>query len=195
VVNVLEHIRQIEVTERGTFLCLGDGTYQYQGSGYRPAQTVQLTFGENTGAGEVPYMESPISFDDSTIANDYRLVNTYTGETLTITDTTSSTNYFRHSQQIDMVWYLGSSLALPTAERAFQPIPRMEGLIVNPVTSPLTLWPGVLGLEVSERVSVRRRPLGGADIFASYDQFVEGIQHDATPAGWRLTFTTSPYRT
>jgi hypothetical protein len=193
--NILEHIRQIEQTERGTFLCLGDGTYQYQGSGYRPAQTVQLTFGENTGAGEVPYMESPISFDDSTIANDYRLLNTYTGETLTISDSSSQTNYFRHSQQMDMVWYLGSSLALPTAERAFQPIPRMEGLIVNPVTSPLTLWPGVLGLEVSERVSVRRRPLGGADIFASYDQFVEGIQHDATPAGWRLTFTTSPYRT
>jgi hypothetical protein len=195
VANILEHIRQIEQTERGTFLCLGDGTYQYQGSGYRPAQTVQLTFGENTGAGEVPYMESPISFDDSLIANDYRLVNTYTGETLTISDSSSQTNYFRHSQQIDMVWYLGSSLALPTAERAFQPIPRMEGLIVNPVTNPLTLWPGVLGLEVSKRVSVRRRPLGGADIFASYDQFVEGIQHDATPAGWRLTFTTSPYRT
>jgi hypothetical protein len=192
--GVLDHVRQLEATERGTFLCLGDGSYQYQGSGYRPAQTVQLTFGENTGAGEVPYRESPIAMDDVLISNDYRLTNTYTGTVVAITDATSQANYFRHSQQIDQVWYLDSSLALPTAERAFQPIPRMEGLIVNPAADPLNLWAKTLTLEVSKRVSLRRRPAGGADIFATYDQFVEGIEHDATPAGWQLTFVTSPYR-
>jgi hypothetical protein len=193
--GVLEHIRQIEQTECGTFLCLGDGTYQYQGSGYRPSQTVQLTFGENTAAGEVPYKESPVTMDDVLISNDYRLTNTYTGDVLTITDTTSQQNYFRHSQEIEMIWYLGTSLALPTAERAFQPIPRMEGLITQPSANPTGLWRPLLQLEVSKRVSLRRRPMGGPDIFASYDQFVEGIQHDATPQGWTVTFTTSPYRT
>jgi hypothetical protein len=195
ITNILDHIRQIEQTERGTFLCLGDGTYTYQGSGYRPAQTVQLTFGENTAAGEVPYMESPITNDDALIDNDYLLTNTYTGETLTVSDATSQANYFRHSQQIDMIWYLGSSLALPSAERAFQPIPRMEGLIVNPAVNPPGLWPQLLNLEISRRVSLRRRPLGAADIFASYDQFIESIQHDATPETWQVTYITSPFRT
>jgi hypothetical protein len=76
-----------------------------------------------------------------------------------------------------------------------EPIPRLEGITINPAADPLTLWPKVLALLISHKVGVRRRPMGAADIFASYDQFIEAVEHDATPGDWQMKFITSPVRT
>jgi hypothetical protein len=194
VAGILEHIRQMEATERGLFLVLADGIYEYQGSGWRPAQSVQLTFGENTGAGEVPYKEVPIVFDDTNLTNEYNLHNVYNDTYVQITDATSQARYFRRSQTIDQQFYLTVS-SLPTDQRVLEPIPRLEGLTIEPAADPLTLWPKVLALVISNKVGVRRRPMGAADIFASYDQFIEAVEHDAVPGDWKVKFITSPVRT
>jgi len=204
--GILEHLKQIEATERGTLLILGDGIYQYQGSGYRATQTVQLTFGEQ--GTEVPYMDAPIVNDDTNLTNEYILNNVYNETKTTITDATSQARYFRRSQLVDQIFFANTT-SLPTDQRAFEPIPRMEGLIPQPAFNPLTIWPKLLGLDVSKKVSVRRRPmgaggslpeslsftLGGDDIFSAYDQFIEGIVHDGDPTDWKMQFVTSPVRT
>jgi hypothetical protein len=190
--SILDHIRQIEATERGRFLVLEDGTYQYQGSGWRPAQTTQLTFGEN--AGEVPYQEVPVFYDDTNLINEYNLHNVYNDTYTQITDTTSQARYFRRSQQIDQVFYLDVS-SLPTDQRVLEPIPRLEGLLIQPMADPLTIWPQVLALAISEKVAVKRRPGGGSDIFSAYNQFIEAVEIDGNPGQWTMKFITSPVRT
>jgi hypothetical protein len=189
---ILNHIRDIETTERGRFLVLEDGTYQYQGSGWRPAQTTQLTFGENPG--EVPYQEVPLFYDDTNLINEYNLHNVYNDTYTQITDATSQARYFRRSQQIDQVFYLDVS-SLPTDQQVLEPIPRLEGLMIKPMADPLTIWPQVLGLAISEKVAVRRRPMGAADILSAYDQFIEGVEFDGDPSQWTVRFITSPVRT
>jgi hypothetical protein len=190
--SILDHIRQIEATERGRFLVLEDGTYQYQGSGWRPAQTTQLTFGENPG--EVPYQEVPVFYDDTNLINEYNLHNVYNDTYTQITDSTSQARYFRRSQQIDQIFYLDVS-SLPTDQRVLEPIPRLEGLLIQPMADPLTIWPQVLGLAISEKVAVKRRPGGGSDIFSAYNQFIEAVEIDGNPGQWTVKFITSPVRT
>jgi len=194
VTSILDHIRQIEATERGRFLVRADGVYEYQGSGWRPAQTVQLTFGENTGAGEVPYREAPVVYDDTNLANEYQLKNIYTQTVASITDATSQLEYFRRTEQIEQIWFSSTDFSLPADQQVFEPIPRLEGVVTQPISNPSVLWPKLLGLDISERVSVRRRPLGGSDIFSAYDQFVEAVGHDGDPSDWQVKFITSPVR-
>jgi hypothetical protein len=194
VTSILDHIRQIETTERGRFLVRADGVYEYQGSGWRLAQTSQLTFGENSGGGEVPYREVPIIYDDTNVANEYQLKNVYTQTTSTISDTTSQANYFTKTSVIEQIWFSSTVSFLPVDQRVFQPIPRLEGVVTQPIANPLVLWPKILGLDISERVSVRRRPLGSSDIFSAYDQFIEAITHDGNPSDWQVKFVTSPTR-
>jgi hypothetical protein len=191
VTGALDHVRQVEATERGLFVLRADGTYEYQGSGYRPAQTVQLTFGEN--AGEVPYAEVPIVYDDQNVVNEYIVKNIYNDSTSVFSDATSQTRYFRRSDTIEQIW-AGNKFSLPADQQVFEPIPRLEGLKVAPAVDPANLWRKTLSLDVSKRVDVHRRPLGGSDIFSSYSQYVEGIQHDGGPSDWRVTFITSPVR-
>jgi hypothetical protein len=190
--GILEHLRQIEETERGTFLVLADGTYQYQGSGYRPAQTVQLTFGEQ--GTEVPYLEAPVVYDDTNLINEYILNNTYNDTSIAISDATSQARYFKRSLTINQIFNPNVS-SLPTDQRVFEPIPRMEGLRPMPMLAPLTNWRKLLNLAISQKVSVRRRPMEGSDIFSAYDQFIEAIEHDGVPGDWQVKFITSPVRT
>lgn len=199
--NVLDHVREVEATERGLFLVSGRGVYTYQGSGFRPAQSVLLTFGENTGAGEVPYSEVPIAYDDQNVVNEYNIRNVYNDTLTQIVDLTSQGRYFRRSASIDQQWF-ANYVSLPTDQRIFEPIPRLEGVRLAPRVAEIipgmdriALWRKALTADVSSRVSVRRRPLGGSDIFAAYDQFIESVAHDATPNDWRITYVTSPRRT
>lgn len=194
---ILNHIRQIEDTERGLFVILKDGTFQYQGSGYRAAQSVACTFGEN--AGEIPYVDVPIVYDDQNVTNEYVITNEFTGSVFVVSDASSQRKYFRHSQAISQLWY-ADQYSLPASQQQFEPIPRFEGISALPAgastqpPNPIVNWPKVLALEIGSKVSARRRPMGGSDIFAAYDQFVEGIQVDATPEEWRIRFVTSPSR-
>lgn len=189
--GILDHIRQIEATERGLFVPLPDGRYEYQGNGYRPSQTAILTFGEQSG--EVPYQEVPLVYDDTAVRNEYALKNLYHDSVTLVIDATSQARYYRRHEDIEQVWYANATL-LPTEQRIFEPLPRLEGLRVAPASDPLTLWPQLLNLEVSKRVNVKRRPNGGSDILSAYSQYVEGIQHDGAPGDWRVTFITSPVR-
>jgi hypothetical protein len=92
------------------------------------------------------------------------------------------------------VFYLDVS-SLPTDQRVLEPIPRLEGLLIQPMADPLTIWPQVLALAISEKVAVKRRPGGGSDIFSAYNQFIEAVEIDGNPGQWTVKFITSPVRT
>jgi hypothetical protein len=215
VAGILDHIRQIEATERGTFVVLADGTYQYQGAGFRAAQPVSVSFGENTSAGEIPYQEAPVVYDDTSLANEYLLHNVYNDTVTVVSNAVSDARYFTRSAPIDQLFYANTTF-LPEQDRVFEPFARVEGLQIVPEQDPLTMWRKVLPLEVSSRCYVYRRPLffrkttgafqlgvsqldgtqglSGADSDVYETQFVEAIEHDGTPNEWRVKFITSPAR-
>jgi hypothetical protein len=200
VAGALDHIRKIEETERGLFLLRADGVYEYQGSGYRAGLALAVTFGENSG--EIPYEEVPLVYDDQDLINEYTVTNPYSGAIVIYADTTSQARYFKRSQTIEQIW-AANKTKLPTSDRVFEPIPRLEGLRVALVgyadlsdSTRISRIRTLLGLEVSAKANVKRRPRGGADLLAAYAQFVEGISHDGgvDPTDWRMTFVTAPIR-
>lgn len=71
-----------------------------------------------------------------------------------------------------------------------QPVQRLAALTLNPAANP-ALWPTVLGMELGDRATVRRRPRG---VTMAADFFVERIEHTikAGDGTWTTAIQASP---
>ena len=70
------------------------------------------------------------------------------------------------------------------------PALRFQSIVVDPPQLTGADWPTIFGISISDRVIVTRRPPGGR--LWRQDCLVEGINHDISPATWRVSFNLSP---
>lgn len=73
---------------------------------------------------------------------------------------------------------------------------RLASMSIRPRRDPGRLWAEVLGLELGDRITVKRTPLGlNAEI--STDQIIESVAHryDASSRDWVTTYSASPVDT
>lgn len=68
---------------------------------------------------------------------------------------------------------------------------RLASITFTPRKDPTNLWPAMLGLEIGDRVTVKRTPLGLNEEI-NKDFIIEGIHHDFAPMRWTTTFRGSP---
>ncbi|MGH7743337.1 MAG: hypothetical protein ACREQ5_00745, partial [Candidatus Dormibacteria bacterium] len=75
-------------------------------------------------------------------------------------------------------------------QRYSTPVKRISKLTLNPAGNP-ALWPVVLGLELSQRVTVKRRNAG---VTVSRDYYIEKISHkvNADTSEWTVDLQLSP---
>lgn len=68
---------------------------------------------------------------------------------------------------------------------------RIEKVTIDPSSNP-SLWPLALGLEISQRLTVKRRTASGAVLSADY--YVESIDHEikSEPRAWTVSIQLSP---
>jgi hypothetical protein len=64
-------------------------------------------------------------------------------------------------------------------------------MTVSPERAPTTLYPQVLGREIGEQITIKRRPQSVGAVM-SFDARIEGESHTINPDAWTATFSLSP---
>lgn len=192
----LDHIRTCEEVENGVFLASADGLATFRGRTW-PLQAANLvslaTFGD--APGELPYRELIASYDDSHIYNEIRV--TATGGTLqTANDTTSQGHYYKRTLSHENIPLAGTDYeAKDQADyllaRYKDPTLRFTQMVLKPLRDPDNLWPQVMGREIGDRITVRRRPLGGGSLLEQ-EVIIQSIEHDIKVEDWTTTWELSP---
>jgi hypothetical protein len=153
------------------------------------SSVAQAVFGD--APGERPYSDADFQLADTRITNQVRLTRVG-GVEQVAEDTPSQAEYLLRSMSItglmlqsdsdvsDMAGYVLSSGKDPVFEaRRVTVLPRRDSDL---------LFPQVLGREIGDRVTVRRRPPGGGTV--EVDCYIRGVEHSVRPGVmWSTTFT------
>lgn len=196
--SVLNLIRQVEDTEAGLSFIAGDGDFTFQDQSHRSGATPQATFGD---AGvEIRHQELIVDFSDQQIWNRVE-VTRVGGATVAAEDVTSIGEYLeRQLVRFDTLHISdGDATALATAlrNRFKDPYFRVASIgfkpsRITPAGNEDLAWPEALGREISDLITVKRRPKQAGNTIDE-DVFIEGIRHDVTAHDrtWFTTFSLS----
>jgi hypothetical protein len=194
--SVLSALQQIEDTEQGALFAAGNGTVRFVGRDTLIGGTNHATFGDS--GSELEYADIAYSYDDQLIWNEVQ-VTRERGVTQVVGDTTSQTRYLRRTKVFDGMLYSTDTEARGLAQwwitHYKDPILRATNMRLEPAASnETTHYPHVLGRELLDRVTVRRRP---QNLGAAIDQetLIEGITHNVTAQEWVTTWNLSPAET
>ncbi len=182
--STLSACQDVTVTENGEFWAPGTGAPTFKGRDDRYLRTTSTyTFGENAAGGEFPYQDA-IGFDlDPTFIYNDVTITQASGAIAHTIDATSKFRFFPEPYAAT-VNCLTANEAIDHATYILgqhkQPRQRVASITLDPAGSP-TLWPVVLGLEISTRVTVKRRATAGG-LVMSGDYFVESIAHEMNMA-------------
>lgn len=188
--SALTHLQDIATAESGLFFIDGKGRATFQGRHYRlktsVATTSQGTFGD--GVGELPYQALQPNYDDSQIWNDIHV--TADGGTEQIsTDTISQGTYFKRTLVRsgliigDASPFGGNSqdneakgMADWLLVQYKDPTLRFDNITLEGNVSD-ALWPHMLGRQLSDRITVKRRPPPSGSTVIAKDCWIEAIEH------------------
>jgi hypothetical protein len=187
--SALAALRQLERTEQGRCFIDRDGRVVFRTRTWSLSATrttvSQSTFGDS-GA-ELGYT------DLSTNESGERLRNVWIVGDVTASDSTSITRYGRSTGTVDGIWALpheADTLAAWLVSRYKDPSTRVVSMTVEVRAATATIAPAVLGLELGDLVTVRRRPQNVGAVLEVVAT-VEGIAHTVTADGrWRVQIQT-----
>lgn len=202
----LTEIHNITNVEAGKSWSARDGALVFEGRMQRWQRiTPRGIFGEDTAAGEIPYLEEvQFDFDPFFV---FALVQTTRINGATAYGGTpearvlAARKYFPRAAPADQGDYATDELAQYKADWVFnthkEPLLRVSVITLDPGSNP-ALWPTVLNLENGQRWTVKRRAKaanGGAGLTISGDYFIEQITHNSVNMDndqWTVTMFLSP---
>ena len=136
-------------------------------------------FGDNLST-ELPYYGIAPSFDDEQLINQ-ALITRNGGTQQVSTDAASvSKNKIHGYEQSGLLMQTdttASDYAKFIVYMSKDSEYRFDSLTINPLADPANLFPHVLGREIGDRITVRRRPPGGGSMIER-DVLIVGINHD-----------------
>lgn len=191
---VLEVLQEIAGSESGLVYANAAGTIVFEDRVSRYTnQTALWTFGENTAAGELPYETIEYDFDPTYVYSQVNLTRPGNSNFAPMVNSTAQQQYGQRvlSKQIQCT----SDFELQQAgifylARYGTPKMRIRKLVLNPAANP-ALWSAVLSLEISQRITVKRRTSTGTTVSADY--YVEQINHTIRSDGeWTVNLQLSP---
>lgn len=192
--SALNHLQDVADTEQGALFMSADGAVTFIGRYLLmgpPYTESQATFGD--GAGELDYADLQLD-DETPIYNDVRLARVG-GFEKTASDSASQAAYFvRTYSKTNLLHLLGAEvedLANYLVSQYKEPALRVRSILIKPQSDPTNLWRQVLGREIGDRVTVRRRPPGGGSMIEQ-QSIIEGIEHTIAPQSWQTRWWLSP---
>lgn len=193
----LTHFQNAADVESGIFFMGPSGKATFHNRHYRLTNSLTslATFDDSAGA-TLPWLKTSSAYDDSNIWNEARVTRTG-GVEQVATDTASQDEYFTRT--------LVKNLPLLTDSEALSLAQWLVGLYANPIfrfTSVTldglmadALWPYMLDLAISERITVVQRPPPITAAIIQQDCYIESIAHEVTAdesgTFWRTTFGLS----
>ncbi|ASU81499.1 hypothetical protein CDO52_00705 [Nocardiopsis gilva YIM 90087] len=191
--DALSLLRSVAETEIGELYvnAAGKVVFRNRGALYTETRSVhpKAIFGDRDP--ELRYREVIISSDDATLANEVRITREGGAEQVA-TDTESQSAYLTRTYSTSGLLVEDDTTAGHYAEfvlyQSSEPELRFEQLAIDPLRDPGRLMPLALGLEIGDRIRIRRRPPGGGSLIER-DVFVRGVQHEIVPGSWRTVFS------
>lgn len=179
-VGAMDHLFTVEDTELGIIFIAPDGKVVFQdrhGRLFSPFTVSQGTFGDDLGAGDLPYTDISPEYGDTRIYNDIR-VTRLSGTEQVATDATSATAYGKRGLSRPSLLMTTDVEALAQAQyllnRYKQPAMRIKQIELQPDPAhEAALYAAMLGFDISTRVKVK---LAAATLNSDYH--IEGINHD-----------------
>ena len=172
-----------------------DGTvvFEDRSSRYTQGQTSMGTFGESTATGEYPYSAFEDDTDPTYTFSQANLTRPGNGNFAPIINAATAAKYGQRTLTQTVQCLLDFDLTqagIFYTNRYANPVKRIAVMTLNPAANP-TLWPVVLGLELSQRWTVTRRNAG---VTASRDYYIERISHrgDSDNFTWLVDVQMSP---
>lgn len=193
--TMLDVLTEISGTEDGLTYARGDGTVTVEDRDHRyRQQTAQWVFGERADLGEYPYTDLAYDYDPTYVYSEAQ-VDRPGGPVYSTVNQAAMDAYgqriLSRTLYTSQDWYARQA-SLAYATRYGTPRLRVSRIELDPVSNP-ALWPVVLGVEVSQRVTVRRRTAAGVVIAGDFH--VERVDHAVTGGrswSWRTTLQLSP---
>ncbi len=191
--SVLGLIRQVEDTEAGLTFIAGDGNFTFQDRSHRTGATPLAIFGDD--GTELRYEDPVIDYSDEQIWNRVE-VQRVGGAVVASEDATSIATYLERVLVRFETLHISdgdaTTLATTLRDRFKDPYFRIAAITIQPQNrDPANLWPEALGREISDQITVKRRPAGGNVI--DLDVWIEGVRHviNAADRSWHTTFSLS----
>jgi hypothetical protein len=175
-VKAKSHLDTVQETEGGILFISGAGKITFHDRHTRLVDfvTSSAIFGDDSP--ENRYRMPDLPYDDSYIYNGIYITRSG-GTQQSATDATSQTNYGLSTLSRTGLLMTQDTEALAQAQfllsRYKVPALRARSIVIHPDEDPANLWPLVLGLDISDRITVR---LNQASIDEDYH--IEGITHD-----------------
>lgn len=180
----LEEALLVADTEVGELYCDGAGRVVFRNRNGINEDTrssvSQATFGDEDG--ELEYDDVTVEYDDTMIYNHVRITRVG-GVEQVVSDSSSIAKYLTHTFERSDLLMQSDPDALDYANYVLAmsktPELRFAELVVNPqgdTTFENLLYPQVLGREIGDRITVRRRPPGGGSMIER-DHFIRGVKH------------------
>jgi len=189
--NAKSHLDTVQQTEGGIFFISGAGKATFHDRHTRLVDYVvsSAIFGDDSPENKYKTLDLP--YDDQYIYNAVYITRAG-GTQQSATDATSQTAFglrtLSRTNQLMTTDYEALSQAQFLISRYKNPALRAKTLVIWPDTDPANLWPLVLGLDISDRITVR---LNQASIDEDYH--IEGITHDysASTGVWETRWQLS----
>ncbi len=190
----LDYLQCVTDSEDGLLFMDREGRLTFQDRHYRVTKQINPvgTFGDAPDETEWPYADLTLNYDDTWIYNEIQ-VSRRDGEKQIAGDPDSQRRYFARTLELDDLLLTSDIEAMSCAQdllnRYREPGVRVESIILQP-TGYDDMWPVVLDRELSDRITVVRRPRGDAAIVRDY--YLEAVTHDITDSDWDIRWQLSP---
>lgn len=191
---VLQLIRQVEDTEAGLTFIAGNGDLTFQDGSHRTGATPLAVFGDS--GTELRYEDPIVEYNDEQIWNRV-LVHRVGGAAVASEDATSIATYLERELRLLDTLHISdadaTTLATTLRDRFLDPYFKLASITMQPQSrDPANLWPEALGREISDQITVLRRPKQAGNLI-DLDVWIEGIRHDvvANERTWLTTFALS----
>lgn len=170
---------------------------------YSRSATSRYTFGENTAAGELPYLSVEYDYDPTYVYSQANITSGGSGTQLApVVNATSQAAYGQRilslTLQTQNDWdaqqaaqFYVQRYAKPAGAPGTNVPPRITKMTLDPVANP-ALWDAVLSIDLDDRITVKRRTSAGVTV--SGDYYVEKIDHHAAgdASTWTADYELSP---
>lgn len=194
--SALAYLQEVTYAEGGLLFIGPNGYVVFRDRRDRPDDraTSTVTFGDGTGS-EINYTALAVDYDSSGLWTDV-IVNYQPTHYHSVApfeqavDSSAATRYMHRNRTLTTrTPRPGEAQAIASLEllRGKTPALRFPSVTLEPVGSE---WASVLPREISDRVTVIRRPPPSGTI--TIDEHIEGITHTVTPWRWEVRFDLSP---
>lgn len=200
--TALAYAQKVEETENGWLFVARDGkvTFISRGNGITGTYLLSQIMLADADSGAtppptvVPYRQADADVDEAIIVT-RATVSREGSVAVTVYDTAAQTEFGWLDETHDGLLHDSDTYSKAYAEWILQthktPSSRVGTVTLTPSVDP-TLWPLVLGLELANRVTYKRKPQNVGSVI-SLDMRVEAIAHELVGQMWTVELQLSPF--